>query len=457
MSKCILVPSYVGHLEYVDKFLYSVKKMTPNNIDIFVIVGNQDHNEFFYLTSKYERVKLLVFSKLLNIIENLNTTDQELLRELNKSNYQSLKKYYGIYYLTSMLQYETVMIFDSETFCVRNVDINDIIDNYISEPFLLFSNTPYYGDQLKKDVIQTSNNINTVECMSWFLEYYLWIYERHIFQNFVQFILRTHSCSLFELSKRQKIIFIEVVYQTYIFNNNYLYNYKFIEYVDYIANNMPENLASCLMCLTQNAPNKPIEDARRYIDKDITIYAHLFYNDLQLNLYKTSDTLKSLEFIKSHNSIKLCVSEFSDIIYDNIYPEYKNNAMCNWAFVLRNIVGIHHNLLRVVKKTPLPEADHWVGIRINTCEPITLRIEFELFIVECEEIKKEHYIAIKKHKPFELYKIALNRNSVETWIKHECIVSITESDNCILIFDNAPQCEVLIQNLHFEKIENTNS
>lgn len=449
---CVLIPSYLGHLEYVDKFLYSIKKLTPNNIDIFVVVGDKDYNEFLYLVNKYARVQLIIFSRILNIIDGIQMTDEDTQRNIDKSVYQSLKKYYGIYYLLFIKEYENVMIFDSESFCVREVDLNDIMTSFTENPFLLYSNIPYYGDQLKRDVILSTININgTCNSMAWFLDYYLWIYEKRVFQEFAQFILRTHGTSFYQLAKNQKILFIEVVYQTYIFNHNELYNYKLIEFVDYIASNYPNMLVGCLQCVNNNAPNKPIEDARQYIEQNKCEYADTFYNDLQLCVYKTSNTDKSYNFIKSRTSIKLCVSEFSDLIYNDLFPEYNTDVMCNWKLLLRNTVSIKRNLFRLYKKALSLSADNWIGFKINTPKTIKIKIQFELFFIECEEFKKENYVAIKKHKPIEIYKLPMQTNNtiLNIWMKYECIMEISEPDCCILIFDNAPVCEVLVKNIRF--------
>lgn len=139
MRNCVLISSYRQHKCYLDKFLYTIQRLTPNNIPIYIVISRDEEGEFHYMTNKYKNVNLLVFSKILEMLDDKKIIENDLLKEYGKYNYQSLKKYYGIYYLFFTDQYDNIIVFDSESIVIRNVDINNIVDTYVKDPALIYS------------------------------------------------------------------------------------------------------------------------------------------------------------------------------------------------------------------------------------------------------------------------------------------------------------------------------
>ena len=224
MKNCILISSYCQHKYYLDKFLYSIQRLTPNNIPVYIIISRDEEDEFHYMTNKYKNVNLLTFSKIMELLDDIKIAETNILREYGKYNFQSLKKYYGLYYLFSSDKYDNVIIFDSESMVVRDVDINVMISEYMSKPFLIYSedttNTKDLHvnvDNAMKEMLGINGNIG------WFLEYYQWIYEKRIFVDFMKFLIDKYECTIFELFHKFEEIFIEIVYQSYINKNNSIY------------------------------------------------------------------------------------------------------------------------------------------------------------------------------------------------------------------------------------------
>lgn len=483
---CILIPSYDKHRTYVDKFLFSIQEKTPNNIDIYIIVGTADEADFYYMTTKYKNVKIIIFTRILELIENVVKNDDILLHMYGKTIYQSLKKFYGLYYLFFMCNYDNIIIFDSESFIIRNVDINQMINDYVVNPFILYSSIPHYNDKLKTDVeiyAQITNDKNDISM--WFLEYYLWIYEKRIFTNFVQsFILLFGKTFYTFIENCYGTVFVEVIYQTHIYKTNDVYGYKFIEFVNFMASKHPADLSESMSLINMNIPNKPIEDARIYIEQNLEkVFAHNIYDELQLQLYKTNDSQKSLEFVKRHETITMCVSEYSDIIFNYFNPEYSKNFIYNWRFLLQNAIGIEscgesalvdtpseetttglksrrcasHDkmaLYRVSKKSNDELPFYWVGYEMTIPTNICVKFTFDLFFMELGTIESQHFIAFKQHYPLQLHYIPLSVHLLHIWTHYEFFVNTSHTkeekyDAYLIIFDNSPQCDILIRNFTF--------
>lgn len=451
---CILIPSYDKHRIYVDKFLFSVQEKTPNNIDIYIIINSNDECDFYYLTNKYKRVKLIIFNHILELIECVTRDDDILLNNCGKSIYQSLKKFYGLYYLFFIIGYDNVIIFDSESFIVRDTDINKMINDYIAKPFILYSSIPHYGDKLKT-VVETyahiTNDKNDISM--WFLEYYLWIYEKHIFTNFVQSLLLLFGKSFYTFIENSTgAVFIEVIYQTHIYKNNDIYNYEFIEFVNYMASKHPADLGESMRLINTNIPNKPIEDARVYIEQNLErVFANNIYDELLLQIYKTNDSHKSLEFIKQHETIVVCASEYSDIVFNYFNPTYIQNFQNNWRFLLRNAIGIDSNMYRISKKSNDSLPFYWIGFEMTIPANKCIKFTFELFFMELGNIDPHKFVAFKKHFPLQLYYIPLSVSLLHTWTQYEFLIDVIDEkcDAYLIIFDDAPQCDVLIRNFTF--------
>ena len=111
---CILIASYINHLEYLKKFLFTLNKLTPNNLPVYIIIGKEDFPRFCSFQVNYTNVHLLIFSKIVELLEDRKIDDIRLLKDYGKYRYQSLKKYYGLYYLFYRYSYQNIIIFDSE-------------------------------------------------------------------------------------------------------------------------------------------------------------------------------------------------------------------------------------------------------------------------------------------------------------------------------------------------------
>lgn len=458
---CILISSYDQHKNYLDKFIYSIIQKTPNDLPIYVIISKEDEIYFAYMRKKYANVNLIIFSKIVELLDGIKINECDLLKTYGKYKYQSLKKYYGIYYLFYNDLCEHVIIFDSESIIVKPMNINELVNTYIANPFLIYSESDNTNNELHTHVEETTNTLLDLSVhIGWFLEYYLWIYDKKIFIDFMNHFINKFGRPLLNVIKQYKEIFIEIVYQTFIYKNNASYNYSIINFDEYLRrtyHDEQDKLIEINKNIIRLRPLKPVEDCRVFIDEKNSLMNDVmkkFYETYNLSLYKTSDTEQSLDFIKNTESIKMCVSEYSDLIYKYYNPEYFTNCKNNYCLISKNIAYTGNNIFRFIKNAIDRQPFNWFGYEMSTTAKC-VKFTFEIYFDRLDIPQVKNYIAFKRHYPSEIYKLQINNIGIRMWHKFEYTLKITsdKQDLYIIIFDDAPRCDVLIRNFEFEEIQ----
>lgn len=295
--------------------------------------------------------------------------------------------------------------------------------------------------------------------------------------DFMLYFLNKYDYILFDVVRGFKEIFIEVLYQSFIYKNNNIYKYKIINFNELVRNTFPGN-NEIMETLDSIKPQKPLEDCRMYIDNEKSGFIKKIYNDLQLQLYKTNDSLNSLKFIIDMDCIKICVSEFSKIVFDNFHPQYIYNIQMDGVFVCKNVTEIENkNILSdardigkaniscdtknkekkiysLVKNTSVIEPFHWLGYDLTVQDNVPLKFSFELFFNKLNDIRPENFIGFKRHRPTEILQIPINKIVLQQWMQYEFIIRVNNNlaDLYIIIFDDAPQCEVMIRNFTYSVV-----
>ena len=434
--------------------------MTPDNIPIYIITDENDETQFNELPEKSENIKVIVFSRIVHLIDNKIINETELLRKYGKYNFQSLKKYYGIYYLFFIDACDNVITFDSETMIIRDVDINDVINKYVANPFLIYSENNENTKELHIHVNNSTKQILKIENnIGWLLEYYMWIYEKKIFMDFIEYFLMNYEKSVIDILDSYEEVFIEVLFQSFIVRDN-KYGYKLIN----INNMMKSLISSCqydeIICVMEQL--KPLEDIRIAIDKGYGEYAKKIYDYLGLNFYKTDNSDKSLKFIMDTENIKICVSEYSNIVFQHYFPKYLMTDTVIFHFVGKNVIetmnisenmnGTTHssNVPNYImnKNTSMPEQFHWLGYDVTANDDADVKFSFDLYFSKLEGITNKNFIGFKMHNPEKINIISINDIHVKQWKHYEYNIKMIggTKDLFILIFDNAPKCNVKINN-----------
>jgi hypothetical protein len=453
-NNCILIPSYDKHRIFLEKCLYTIQKCTSNDLRIYVIISQTDEKYFSQYEHKFSNVKLLLFSKVVQLLENLHIDESDIFKKYGKYNYQSLKKFYGLYYLF-YYGFDNVIIFDSETMIIRPINITNLINNYINKPFLVCSKSTIKSNKLHTDVDETTRQIlNISNYNGWFLEYYLWIYEKHIFSDLFKYLLVKYNKNMINLISICSNIFIEIIYQTFICINNKKYCYKIIDFDEYILNKYCENYTNVIQIFNGISPLRPIEDCRELIERGYYDIVKKMYDDNKFIVYKTKDTEKSLQYIKGNEQIKICASEYSDIVFSYFYPNYIYDIEYNHNFIHRNLMSTiidGQEVYRIDKKTNQTVKLLWIGYEITFPNKSIVKFSLELLFETIKNITKRNFIAFKRHNPYELITIPIHNIIINKWKSYEFMITINNehSDLYIIIFDDAPECNVLIRNFNF--------
>jgi hypothetical protein len=408
---------------------------------------------------KFSNVKIIVLSNIIKLLDDTEIDENDVLKKYGKYKYQSLKKIYGLYYLFNY-GYDNIIIFDSETFFIREIDVDHFINKYISKPFIVRSLKPIKNNKLHNDVDNSAREILNIEYyIGWLLEYYLWIYEKRIFCDMMKYIINKYEKTFYQLFEPYQNIFIEVLFQLYICKNNDKYKYKIIEFEKYIENKYVQNSSEIMKIFDSIIPLRPIEDSRMLIENNYDNLIYNLYNDNKFILMKINDTQKLLHFIINNENIKICVSEYSEIIFNNFHKDYLYDIINNHNFINRNVKLMNdinnEKIYNVLKKTNNHQDLLWLGYEMTFIHDVNIKFSFELLFNELKNTTKNNFIAFKRHNPYELNIISMQNIIIGKWQMYEFIIKCIRNvaDLYIIIFDDAPECNVFIKNFNFQILE----
>lgn len=462
MRNCILIPTYEGHRFCVNNFLHSIQQKTNKNIPVYLIISKCDISNFAYMPIKYPDIQLhiLFLSDVIISVSQFEIDENNLFQQMGKPRFQSVKKLYGLLYLMWYENYDNIAIFDSEGIVIRQIDLNEMIETYVKNPFYIYSTCESRSGSLHYDIIKNTNAMLDVNYQRiWMLEYYFWIYERKILTEFANYLLRKFKCNFIEIFKRFSIVFIENIYYTFIWHctqQSNKYNYQAIDFTHELQAMEPRKDVIQRM-INYITPSKPLEDCRRYIDEGTyASYIDNFYEKFKLTIYKPYNLLSSLDFVKKHTDIKICVSETSSVIYDYYYPEFSNDTYKNSILKYCGINYIGDNTFQFVKHTEKLTPFCWVGFELKKDNHYSYTLSFETLLNKHIRQIPNHGIFVKSHYPLVLHKIPFHDYPIGQWSKHDIRINNRndEIDLFILIFDESPEIDILIKNMMIQPVSN---
>lgn len=449
MKNCILIPSYHLHKFFINSFLFSLSKKTPCNLPIYIIVSNDDYDLFSDLIKKYTNMNI----SIINFNSSVLFFSQLIFNHhgLSKSIYQSLKKLYGLLHLFLLHDYDNVIIFDSECMVIRDFDIDTFISDYIKKPFLI------YGTLNIKNKLHDSINKSTLSILKyqsndvWMLAYYSWIYERKIFLDLLNYVINIHKTNYIEIFKSQSEVFFENIYFTFLYHEskNLKYNYTLINNVSLFSKcNITDTDLKILLSFIQ--PFDILEDCRFLVDNEkyFNIVSES-YNKNLLTFYKShASSKKSLDLVISCPSIKICVSEFNNYIFSHFLPDFTKDINNS---IIKRCMGLSEqgtNIFKFVKNDNKFSPYHWIGFECLK-EKKTYTFSFDIMLLENFVISNHCNVYFKVHNPLYLHTVDLSKLILNKWINFSFQITSTnnDSDLFLLLLDNAPKINILIQNL----------
>lgn len=327
MSKyAIVTPTFEPHFDYVDIFLKSCEKfiLDKDNVTIIFTISKNENLSFSKILKKYPDIKCKVvfFENLLQHF-GIELSPNELLLKYKKFTFQTLKKFYTMLWA----DYDYFLILDSESMFVKETNIKNLFENFLSAPFVTGSNL---SDREKLSVFSTNVNKNIsfltkVPKSKWFLENFVWFYDKKILQE--MFAIWGSPIEMAEkianLNNQTKIeagIFEIELYQEYIYQNLDKYGYKFINADELLEKNL-NNVELKKYLSSHNNKFKGncglLERCMSLIDRDnYLFFAEIFKNN-SFNIIRCDETnIKNYKYQK----------KFLEIVQPNILAASQDHA-----------------------------------------------------------------------------------------------------------------------------------
>ena len=236
MKYAVITPTFKPHFKFVEKYLESYKKFVTDKEDVTLIftISKNEAKDFKKITDQYcENVKFetLYFEDILKHF-GITLTPDELLKKYQKFTFQTLKKFYTMLYSDA----NRFLVLDSESMWVKETNMKEVFENFFKNPFIASSQikTRETVSVLKQGVIDNINYLLNKPCDKWFLENFVWFYDKSIlndlFNEYSSPIEMAEKVYTLENKQRREAGIFEIeLYQAYLYNNNSKYHYKIID------------------------------------------------------------------------------------------------------------------------------------------------------------------------------------------------------------------------------------
>lgn len=317
MKYAIITPTFKSHFKYIDKYLESYDKFVQDKdeIELVFTISKNETKYFQKIVNKYPNVlyKVVLFEELLKKY-NIDCTPDQLLKKYKKYTFQTLKKFYSM--LDSDADY--FLVLDSESMWIKDTKMTDLFKNFFNSPFLTYSKLEKRNSisQFTTNVILNANYLLNMDCNKWFLENFIWFYDKKILEDLFNEIgspieLANKIYSLDNIEKTESGIFEIILYQDYIYKNNNRYNYRLI--------NSDE-------LLELNLTHKDYEDYMK-------IYHNTFNGNFgileQTMLFLNDSNLKPLALLFKQNNFNIIRCDYTNIDNFVLQNEFLNIVQPN--------------------------------------------------------------------------------------------------------------------------------
>lgn len=267
-----------------------------NDIQIFFIISESEKKKFSKIISKYKNnisINVLFIEDLFDQFA-VQETAKDYLAKYGRYTFQTAKKFYSMLAIDS----EKFLVLDCESMWVKPTNMMNLFENYFQKPCLVASSVKT-RKIISSDLSQMLENVNRLlefQCDKWFLENFIWFYEKNILLN----LFAEHGCfekmviALDERNKNLDVsenirtgIFEIILYQNYLYKNKERYGYRIIEVED---------------------------ELKKYLeDKDLETFYEKFYNVCKGNcgylehavLFLTNKNVRDLALIFKENNFNI--------------------------------------------------------------------------------------------------------------------------------------------------------
>lgn len=251
----IITPTYKGHFCYIKKYLDSFCRYTidKNKYKIVFTISLSEKEEFLSIVNKYRKdliISVLYFEDLL--AENhIKQTPEELLQKYGRFTFQTLKKFY------TMLSCDTdyFLVIDSESMVVRKTSIVKLFEHFFKCPYIIGSKIDVKKRHpIVRMIAENTNYLLNKKCNIWFLEHFVWFYEKKILIDLFKEIgspiaaadkIYNKNKCINEVDDIRFGIFEIILYQSYLFKHRQELHYNFICIDDELIGKMGKENYRC--------------------------------------------------------------------------------------------------------------------------------------------------------------------------------------------------------------------
>ena len=231
MNRIIITPTFRPHFPFNRDFLQSYAQNAADAAEIAVhfIVVRDELADIRAIMAEFPALDLHAhaFEDLLEASGH-HEDATELLREIGKFAYQSLKKLYAL----KAIDYDHALVLDSEALILKPVRVADLFDEYYADPFVLYSDLSYRGDawfggQSDAVVKNAARLLRLPYPNLWFLEYYGWFYDKRIVRDLFAAFAGDLLPEIRTRLKNDTRVFENQLFYHFVWANAERYQYRF--------------------------------------------------------------------------------------------------------------------------------------------------------------------------------------------------------------------------------------
>ena len=425
----IVIPTYNGHFEYMDKFLdtFELNCEDHNEVTINLIISVDDTEIFENLSKKHPKLKirLMIFKDLIEKYDGIKVDETELLKSVGRFNYQSIKKLFGA--LETNNKY--VCIFDSECLFIRKFRMREYINDnknkimYCSK----MSQTKNGVETHAKYMQRLMNDFIGLDDPNWYLETYMWIFRRDILLDLKSYI--DTKCG--HITQHKKDMFIEYAYYLYCQKNRIKYpEFEWTDTYTYLRNYMPKNLFQTWndkthqWCMFEHIGLHLKDSGYEQLEM-----VRMIYGNMKMPIFRLipEDRMNVIMLILCKD-IKICVSEYCPIVYSMTMKDLFNKKIGIF------VSGLHRPCdgVEILQKNIYPMSED-VHCYISTNEPTIYRDYMRLIPPKTIIIDNaQHTYDTSKIKYKQQSKPELIGNTIEMFYKRSQLVGKLDSYDIIV-------------------------
>ncbi|HGZ0726605.1 TPA: hypothetical protein ACN8NA_004470, partial [Escherichia coli] len=175
---------------------------------------------------------ILSLEKLLEQ-NGISLSSNELLEKYGKFCYQTVKKFLSVMHIPERYS----VIVDSESMLIKPTELTSLVHSFVENPFLLYSKVSERRrtSPFLLDVVNNSAVILGTTPDEYFLEHFVWVYDKDIVNEMFYHI--GDIISVLEKVKAAggRNLFEIQTYLAYIYMNNERFNYRLVNVIDEVS------------------------------------------------------------------------------------------------------------------------------------------------------------------------------------------------------------------------------